>query len=64
MTDIKSIFLSKTIWGSVMVLVSTAATLAGYDIGDTDALVNNILAMVGAALAFYGRVVAVKKVAL
>ena len=62
MTDVKNILQSKTIWGSIMVLASTGATMMGYDIGDTDELVNGILALTGAGLAIYGRITAIKKV--
>lgn len=64
MTDVKNILQSKAIWGSIMVLVSTGATMMGYDIGDTDELVNGVLTLTGAGLAIYGRITAIKKVTL
>jgi hypothetical protein len=62
MGEMKSIVLSKTVWGVVISIVATAAGAAGYDIGgDTEGLANDVVALIGLGLALYGRVKAVKR---
>lgn len=62
MNEVKSIFASKSFWGSALVILSVAARSAGYDIGDTDGLANIVVELIGSGLAIYGRVKAVKKI--
>ncbi len=62
MQDTKSLLQSKTIWGSIITMASVGAQLAGIDIGDTGGWVNSITALIGAALSFYGRIKAVKRI--
>lgn len=51
----------KSIVGSMVSLIASVATAADIDIGDQEMLVNGIIAILGAVLAIYGRVVATKK---
>lgn len=44
MQGTKSIFRSKTVLSSLLTIVSMAASMAGYDIGDTNGWVNPIVA--------------------
>ena len=62
MNDVKGILQSKTVWGAALAVVATLAQLAGYDIGDTNFLAEQIIAVIGGALAIYGRVTAVTKI--
>jgi hypothetical protein len=52
----------KTIIGATIALVASVATTIGIDIGDQEGLVNGIIAIGGAVIAIYGRVVATKKI--
>jgi len=61
MNDVKGILQSKTVWGAGLAVVATLAQLAGYDIGDTNFLAEQIVAVIGGLLAIYGRVTAVTK---
>jgi hypothetical protein len=63
MYDFKSLIESKTIWGAFLAVAATLAQLAGYDIGDTNGLANEIVTIAGALFAIYGRIVAVKRIA-
>jgi hypothetical protein len=61
--ETKGLLTSKTIWGAVIAIAATVLKIAGYDIGgDTAGLVNDIVALIGAGIAFYGRIKAVKKI--
>ena len=62
MNDAKAFFQSKTIWGALVVVASTAARIAGYEVGDTGAWVDAIGNLIGAAMVVWGRVTAVKKI--
>jgi hypothetical protein len=62
MQDSKPWYLSSSIFGSLLVVVSAALSIAKIDLGDTPAFANDIVALVGAAIAVYGRVKAVKKI--
>lgn len=59
----KSIFASKTFWGVVIALFAPLMARAGLTV-DADGLANDIVAMLGAALAIYGRWVATEPVRL
>ncbi|HBE44271.1 MAG TPA: hypothetical protein DDW17_02150 [Deltaproteobacteria bacterium] len=61
--ETKGLLTSKTIWGAIIAIAATALKIAGYDIGgDTEGFVNDIIALIGAGIAIYGRVRAVKKI--
>jgi len=62
MNDVKGILQSKTVWGAALAVIATLAQLAGYDIGDTNFLAEQIVAVIGGLLAIYGRVTAVTKI--
>ena len=54
----------KTIIGAVVALIATVLQAAGVDVGTVDfpSLGNQIVAVIGAVGAIYGRVVATKKI--
>jgi hypothetical protein len=58
----KSAWASKTIWGSVMVVAVAGAKMLGYDLGDADQWADELVILIGATIAIYGRVTAVKKI--
>lgn len=62
MEDVKGILQSKTVWGVIVMVLATLTPRLGLDIGDQTGLVTDITALIGAILAIYGRVKAVKKV--
>ena len=62
MEETKAIWASKTLWGSVAVLVVAIFQVAGFDIGAADGWAEGIVSMIGAGLAIYGRIKAVKKI--
>lgn len=61
MTDIKGILQSKTVWGAAIAVLATLLQILGYDLGDTNGLAEQIVAVIGGLLAIYGRVTAVAK---
>ena len=61
MNDVKGILQSKTVWGAGIAVLATLAQLAGYDLGDTNGLAEQVVAVVGGLLAIYGRITAVTK---
>lgn len=63
MYDYKSALQSKTVWGATIAVVATIAQIAGYDIGDTNGLANDLMTVAGSLFAIYGRIVAVKRIA-
>lgn len=58
MTDFKSWLQSKTLWSVLVMLAPLASKMAGFDV---DATLTDILTIVGAIGAIYGRVTASKK---
>ena len=60
--DTKPIWASKTVIGAVITMAATGLTIAGYDVGDTGQLTEQITALLGTFLVIYGRVSATKKV--
>ena len=60
MTDFKSWLQSKTLWSVLVMVAPLISKLAGFDV---DATLTDILTVVGAAGAIYGRVTATKKLA-
>jgi len=63
MDDVKGLLASKTIWGALIAVLATVSQLAGWDIGDTGGLAEQIAALVGGVWAIYGRIAAVKRIA-
>lgn len=61
MNEVKGILESKSVWGALLAIAGTVASLLGYDIGDTNGLANEIVVLVGSVVAIYGRVKAVKR---
>lgn len=62
MEEVKGMLTSKTIWGTIIMIAATVSQMMGWDIGDTNGLAEQIAALVGAVIAIYGRVVAVKRI--
>lgn len=58
----KSPWASKTIWGAIAVVAVSVAQVAGIELGSADGWAEGIVGLIGAALAIYGRVKAVKKI--
>jgi len=58
----KALWASKTVWGSVAVLIVAISQVLGYDIGDASGWTEGIVAVLGSAFAIYGRIKAVKKI--
>ena len=58
MTDLKSWLTSKTIWSVLVMLAPFLSKLVGWDV---DSTLTDILTIVGAVGAIYGRVTATKK---
>ena len=65
--DVKSMLLSKTLWGVLIAALPTVLSLFGYKVGDVVAfteasnlILDNAVALGGSALAIYGRIVATK----
>ena len=63
MNESKKFWASKSFWGSALVILSVGLRAAGYDLGDSDGLANSVVELLGAGIALYGRVKAVKKIA-
>ena len=61
MNDVKGILQSKTVWGAAIAVLATLAQILGYDLGDTNGLAEQVVAVIGGLLAIYGRVTAVTK---
>lgn len=63
-TETKPWYQSRTIIGAAVVVVAQVGKLFGWTLGteDADALVNDLLTFLGAALAIYGRVKAAKPI--
>ena len=55
--DWKTAFTSKGVWGSVIVVVATIAGIFGFDAG---AVNTELTALLGAGLAFWGRITATR----
>jgi CDP-diglyceride synthetase len=67
MSDVKSLFASKTVWGAVIAILAGALSLFGYqlDAGDQAELINiasGIAATAGGLIAIFGRIVASKRI--
>lgn len=61
--DTKGLVTSKTAWGSLVVVIATVLQIFKIDIGDPSGWVEPIAQLIGAGLALYGRITAVKKIA-
>lgn len=64
MEGFKGMLTSKTIWGTIIAIVATVAQMAGWNIGGTEGLAEQIVALIGGAIAIYGRITAVNKITL
>ncbi len=62
MGETKSALTSKTVIGSIVSVVASISLVLGFDIGDTNGLIEQISAVIGGLLAIYGRVTAVKRI--
>lgn len=62
MDDTKNMLQSKTVWGVVLSVAGIIASQMHIDIGDASGWVETITALIGAGLALYGRVKAVKRI--
>jgi hypothetical protein len=60
--ETKNVLQSKTIWGALVAIVGVILNLMGFDAAGLNGMEGDIVTVVGAALAAYGRVVAVKKI--
>lgn len=62
MESVKKLWESKTFWGVVSTVANPIAKFFGYDLGDFNTWIPDILLFGGAALAIYGRIKAVKRI--
>jgi hypothetical protein len=60
--DSKPVWASKSVWGSLMVLVVAIGHIAGVDLGDAGQWADDVVLILGAGIGIYGRVKAVKKI--
>ena len=63
MTEIKGMLQSKTIWATLVAIAATIAQLAGWSLGDTDGMAEQMVALVAGMVAIYGRMTAVTRIA-
>lgn len=61
MNEFKSMIKSKTLWGVAVSIAAIVAGKYGLVIGDESAWVADIVALIAAVFAIYGRIVATKK---
>jgi hypothetical protein len=61
MEDTKNILLSKTVWGVFLSIVGVILNAMGFDSTGLNGAEGDIVVLAGAALSFYGRITAVKK---
>lgn len=59
---VKSALQSKTIWGAALAVIAQIALLAGWDVGNTDGLAEQITGIIGGLIAIWGRINAVHKI--
>ena len=62
MEGMKGALTSKAIWGSIISMVALGLGFLQIDLGEQSTLVEAIVGFFGAAMAIYGRIVAVKKI--
>ncbi len=67
MTDIKSWWQSKTLWGAIVTIASAALGLAGLELGDADRealieLMTSLGAAIGGVIAIFGRITAKNRI--
>lgn len=55
-------YLSETILGSLLVIVSTSLRVSGYELGDLPGWSADLSALIGAILAIHGRIRAVTRI--
>jgi hypothetical protein len=63
MDDVKGLLESKTIWGALIAILATISQLFGWDLGNTDGFAEQLTALIGGAIAIFGRIKAVKRIA-
>lgn len=61
MDGTKSLFTSKTFWGAIISIAAVGLKFFGIELSD-GGFAEDIVALIGALLAVYGRVKAVKKI--
>lgn len=62
MEETKSALTSKTVIGAVVTIAASISLMFGFDIGDTNGLIEQVSAVLGGLLSLYGRVTAVKRI--
>lgn len=62
MDDVKGLLQSRTVWGALLAITATISQLFGWDLGDTNGLAEQVTALVGGAVAIFGRIKAVKRI--
>ena len=62
MTDIKGMLQSKTIWGALIAGAAIVLNMFHINLGDASGFADDIVGLIGAVLAIYGRITAVKKI--
>lgn len=62
MDDSKSIWLSKTFWGIALTVLALVLKKFNIDLGDTSGLATDLVGLIGAGLALFGRIKATTKI--
>jgi len=62
MDETKNLLQSKTVWGAVLAFVGVVMNAMGFETEALQGLDGDLVTIVGAALAIYGRIKAVKKI--
>lgn len=62
MEDNKSIFLSKTFWGAALAILAVGLKYTGLELGPMEGFADDMVILVGAGFAVYGRVKAIHKI--
>ena len=60
--DVKGLFASKTVWGTLVQVAAMGAMFWGVDIGEQGGWIEAITALIGAIMTIWGRITAVKKI--
>jgi uncharacterized membrane protein len=63
MDEVKGLLQSKTIWATFIAILAAISQIAGWDLGNTDGLAEQLTTLVAGVVAIYGRVTAVKRIA-
>jgi hypothetical protein len=63
MEEVKSIFASRSVWGGLIAVAASLASLWGYEINSADQeAIISIIGALGGAVAVYGRIKATKRI--